>query len=215
MGHADLLRFKGRPGRGGVGPWGTGLSPAAPAALRPGQGPVGKSGLGSDSSPLRVLALVLVTLLITGLSACAQYGPRGVTPGTPEAAVIERMGPPTSEYPLPDGLRRLEYARGPFGLHTYMIDVGRDARVLAVEQVLDEAHFNRVHRGLARDDLLRLLGRPTQVVEARADQSWWYWRFDDIFCRWYTVTIDAAGTVVETSYVPDPRCEDPFDFDDR
>jgi hypothetical protein len=45
---------------------------------------------------------------------------------------------------MPDGTQRLEFARGPFGRHTYMVDLDAQGRVANVEQVLDARHFARV-----------------------------------------------------------------------
>ena len=85
------------------------------------------------------------------LAACAsQYGPGDLAAGASREAVRERLGEPTGQYPLPEGGMRLEFARGPFGKHTYMVELAADGRVRAWAQVLTEAQFNRVVPGMPR-----------------------------------------------------------------
>src|SRR5688572_13494017 len=84
-------------------------------------------------------AIVAVTALLGG---CAGYSPGQLAAGTPVSDVVARMGEPTGQYTLADGARRLEFARGPSGRHTYMIDVDAQGRVTRWQQVLTEQMFN-------------------------------------------------------------------------
>jgi hypothetical protein len=61
---------------------------------------------------------------------------------------------------------------------------------------------------MARDELLRTLGRPMRDFPVpRSQESWWFYRFDDVFCRWFVVTMAESGVVKETGYQPDSRCK--------
>src|SRR5689334_1489633 len=91
----------------------------------------------------RFAGILLLPLSLL-LAACAGYAPTHVQAGQTEADVVREMGKPTGRYSLPDGGTRLEYARGPYGKHTYMIDLGRDGRVQRWTQVLSEENFSRV-----------------------------------------------------------------------
>lgn len=64
------------------------------------------------------------------LAACTGYGPPRIEAGQDVDELLARMGKPTGRYTLPDGGARVEYARGPFGRHTWMIDVDAENHVL-------------------------------------------------------------------------------------
>ena len=154
------------------------------------------------------LALSLMAAAL--LSACAgTYGPAGFTQGSGLAEVTRSMGPPTAQYALSSASKRLEFARGPYGKHTYMLDFDSSDRLVSWQQVLDEPHFNGVRSGMTRDDVLMNIGRPSEQsalpVQAR---TLWSYRYDSPFCQWFQVSVDTAGKVVDTGYGPDPMCID-------
>lgn len=148
------------------------------------------------------------------LVGCAGYGAQGVMPGQSAAQVEQQMGPPTGRYALAQGGTRLEYARGPYGKHTYMVDLDSSSRVTSWQQVLTEARFNEVavSPGMPMDELLRRIGRPSHTRSG----GWqpgevWSWRYDAVFCQWFQVSL-VAGRVRDASYGPDPLCD--IDRDD-
>ena len=161
------------------------------------------------SSACDVLALLLT---LGALAACTSYGPGDLGPGRSEAEVRDKMGEPTGRYPLPDGGSKIEYARGPAGGHTYMVDVDAAGRVRGVEQVLTERNFNAVQIGTPRDDVRRRLGRPSESrVGWRGVGEVWSYRFEwTAHCRWFQIWID-KDVVREASYAVDPVCDDTKD----
>lgn len=142
------------------------------------------------------------------LGACASYGPGGLVPGaTPEQAVAH-MGPATGRYTLPDGGQRLEFARGPMGKHTYMLDFDASGRLQRSEQVLDENHFLALRPGMTQDEVLQRIGHPSeQQFLTRQQHRLWSYRYDTPFCIWYQVSIDTAGRVAELGHNVDPSCD--------
>src|SRR5688500_20335177 len=96
----------------------------------------------------------LSVLLLAGLAACAGYSPGAVGVGSSEAEVVQTMGQPTGRYTMPGGTQRLEFARGPFGRHTYMVDLDAQGSVANDEQVLDARHFARVEPGRSRAEVM-------------------------------------------------------------
>ena len=160
--------------------------------------------------PLRIFAVTFaVTFPLAALLAgCAGYAPTGIAPGQPESDVVRAMGPPTGRYALPGGGARLEYARGPYGRHTYMIDLDGAGRVERVAQVLTEANVLRVAPGMGRNDLLLLLGRPGEVfgVAVRPAQVW-NWRYPTNDCLWFQVTLTLDGRVLDAGRGVDPHCD--------
>lgn len=154
--------------------------------------------------------LPLLSLLV--LSACA-LAPPLPAPGAAESDVLRTWGAPTSRYAMPGGATRLEYATGPFGRHTWMIDLDAQGRVGAVDQVLDEKHFNAFQvqaPGMSRDELLRTLGRPGE----RRGGGWqggevWSWRYPTNDCLWFQVSLGDDQRVKDGAYGIDPVCDLP------
>ena len=161
---------------------------------------------------MRYLSLALVNLSCAiALGGCAQVPPQ---PGSTQAELIRTWGTPTASYALPAGGQRLEFATGPYGRTTWMVDLGRDARVAQARQVLNEAEFLRVQSAadLRRDDLLRWLGTPGE----RRSGGWaggevWSWRYPTNDCLWFESSVAADGHVTGSAYSIDPRCDAPSD----
>ncbi len=147
------------------------------------------------------------------LAACAWYSPSGIVAGQSEADVVRAMGAPSGRYALPGGAVRLEYARGPYGRVTYMVDLDAAGRVAGWQQVLTEANFLRVRPGMSRDELLRLLGRPGEVFRVPWQRAVvWNWRYPTNDCLWFqaTLTLD-DDRVRDAGHGIDPRCDAPAD----
>ena len=147
--------------------------------------------------------------LMTALAGCAvlQPAPRPVA-GQAEAQVLASLGTPTSRYTLPAGGQRLEYATGPYGRTTLMVDLGGDGRVTGSAQVLTEANFAQVRDGMPRDEVLRLLGRPADKAGEYMNRQTWSWRYPTYECLWARITFEPDGKVRGgASFLPDPRCD--------
>jgi hypothetical protein len=145
--------------------------------------------------------------------ACASYGPGALRPGASLSEVEATMGRPTAMYALPEGQRRAEYARGPAGLHTYMLDFDAAGRMTRAEQVLSESRFNALAPGLTQQQVLETLGHPGSIIRlSRQDRTVWAYSYESLFCTWFQISFAADGRVVEKSYGPDPRCERPALF---
>ena len=142
------------------------------------------------------------------LVACAGYAPpKDLAIGTPVADVIKLMGPPTGRYTLPDGGERMEYARGPYGRETFMIDLDAQRRVVQWDQVLDRSYFETVSPGMKADDLLRMIGRPSERVGMMRNGQIWSWRYYNNDCLWWQAQIDADGIVTAAGYASAPGCD--------
>jgi hypothetical protein len=146
--------------------------------------------------------------LLGVLAGCAGYAPSGVQNGQTADEVARLMGPPTGRYPLPGGGQRLEYARGPMGKHTYMIDLDAAGRVTGWTQVLNEANFNALPTGLTREEVLLRLGRPSErFYIGWQDLDVWAYRYPINECQWFMVGFRRDGHVNDTSYGIDWRCD--------
>jgi hypothetical protein len=154
----------------------------------------------------RRLAALGAALLIDG---CAL---KPLPPGSSREAVIQAWGKPTARYALPEGGERLEYAGGPYGRETWMVDVDQAGVVSRSRQVLNERDFEQVQsaRDLRRDELLRWLGTPGE----RRPGGWaggevWSWRYPTLDCLWFQSSVAADGRVTGSAYGIDPHCDTP------
>jgi len=144
------------------------------------------------------------------LASCAGYGPVGVQPGQTEADVVKVMGPPTGRYTMPGGTQRLEFARGPYGRHTYMVDLDGQGRVAQVDQVLGPRYFDSVIPGkTTSDDVLRTIGRPSERAGAMRNGQIWSWRYANNDCLWWQAQFDSQGVLVQAGYGPERGCDAP------
>jgi hypothetical protein len=153
------------------------------------------------------------TALAAGLVLAASAGCALPTfrPGDTAADVQQRLGAPTAEHRLPDGVRRLEYSGGVYGKQTLMVDFDAQGRFLRAENVRDEAHFNGISAGITVEELRAQIGAPSYVWGVRyRNQTVWSYRFRSPFCIVFHVGISPAGIVEDTSYGPDPMCEPRF-----
>jgi hypothetical protein len=152
--------------------------------------------------------------LVVALGGCAVQAPQR---GASRAEVQARWGLPTGSYSMPDGQMRLEYATGPYGRTTWMVDVDAAGRVVEARQVLNEAEFLAVQTklagvGMPRDQLLRSLGRPGERRHGgRPGGEVWSWRYPTHDCLWFEVSVTDAGLAHSGAYAIDPRCDSPAD----
>ena len=163
----------------------------------------------------RLVRLVLARASVALLAACAAITrgyPLSVRPGDAREDVERLAGAPTAVYTMPDGHLRWEYSHMPFGKQTFMVDFDATGHVAKWENVLDETHFEAIVPGLAREDVLRLIGPPTGTWHYRlpAPGITWRYRFVTIQrCVLFEVAYDeATGRVLDTAYPPDPACPD-------
>lgn len=165
-------------------------------------------GPGRAARPMR--ALLVTSALALGqflgqLAGCA-YPVSGMPVGGTADELTQRAGPPTGRYQR-DGQTRWEYATGPMGKHTWMVDLDATGKVQQVRQVLTEAEFAKVQPGQRSDDLLWMLGRPSETQAIMRGATLWEYRYFVNACFWFVVTVEPDGTVRDSGYTPDPRCE--------
>ena len=136
--------------------------------------------------------------------------PARLAPGASADEIRQLLGEPSARYPLPGGAQRLEYARGPYGKQTWMLDVDGEGRLRTATQVLTERQFHTLKAGMTRDEVLRTIGPPsaTSLVGWHEKQTVWSYRYASPFCQWFQVGLSPAGIVQDTGYGPDPLCDD-------
>jgi len=160
-------------------------------------------------TPWAVMRAAAAAVALLAATGCALLTTPQVLPGQTQAEAERALGQPTGRYAMPDGVTRLEFARGPMGRETFMVDVDPRGRVLRSEQVLGERRLASLRIGMHADEVLRLVGRPSEK-EGVGWRGWvvWSWRFPTADCRWFRITFDAQQRVVEDGAFPiDLLCE--------
>lgn len=153
-------------------------------------------------SARRLLGAALLPALLT---ACAMPPP---APGSAEADLRRQWGAPTDTHTLPGGGTRLEYATGPYGRTTWMVDLDAEGRVQRARQVLTPESLFALPAGtLDRAALRRELGRPGEVRGVHGGGQTWYWRYETNDCLWLVASISPQGVYTGGALLPDPSCD--------
>lgn len=153
----------------------------------------------------RLLPLLVLALL----AACSTPGLRSLKVGMTEAEIVQAWGSPNARHTVPGGAR-LEYATGPEGLETWMVDLDAAGRAVQWRQVLAYDHLRAVQgrlAGLSVQELQAEIGRPGHKRPDRLGGEVWSWRHESPFCLWFQASINLSGRVGSASFAPDPRCE--------
>src|SRR5437773_10712534 len=147
--------------------------------------------------PKASLSLLLLALAAC-LAGCANL--TAVASGMPAQQVQAKLGAPETIRKNADGSEVWEYPGGPLGRQTYMVTLGSDRAVREVHQVLNDEYFSRVHPGMSRDEVRRLLGKPGEIMVFGArDEEVWTWRYQQQNPMIFNVLFDrTAGTVMPT-----------------
>jgi len=117
--------------------------------------------------------LLLPALFAAG---CASFS--AINPGASAQHVETLVGAPASVWKNADGSEVWEYPQGPLGVETYMVTLGSDHAVREVRQVLSDETISKLHAGISRDEVRRLLGRPRDIgFSSLNDEEIWSWRY--------------------------------------
>jgi len=156
-----------------------------------------------------ILRLLCGWLSVLGISACDVFDIEAIKPGVTTALEVrDRLGAPNTEWRNGDGTVTWEYSRQPEGVTCYMITIGRDQRVSAVEQVITEANMARLAPGWTKAQVSRLLGRHRSVERFDLKhEEVWDWNIPREFGdeTFFNVHFDPEGRVLRTSRSNKPR----------
>ncbi len=154
-------------------------------------------------------SLIGLVALLTGC-AVGQYGPSQETLGMSKEQLSERMGNPTGEWTTGEGTL-LEYARGPYGKHTFFITLDAQQKVVRSSQVLTLENFDKITLGMTAEEVRRLIGRSFEVASLARDRGEvWSYRFESVFCEWFQIEFSKEKLVRSKGVGIPPECS----FDD-
>jgi len=159
----------------------------------------------------RWIALCSVAAVL--LVGCASTSLDGLPVGATEAQVIAKLGPPTGRYKLPSGGSRLEFARGPQGKVTYMVDFDAAGGSVVWDQVMTPQHFLSLEYGMSSEEVLMRIGHPGSTrAYPRQQLTVWNYRYPTFDCLWYQVSIGDDGKFLGAANTTDPQCDTPTRF---
>jgi hypothetical protein len=119
-----------------------------------------------------------VLLLFAALFTAGCAGFSAINPGASAQQVETLVGAPANVWKNADGSEVWEYPHGPLGVETYMVTLGSDRAVREVRQVLSDESISKLHVGMTRDEVRRLLGRPRDIgFSGSSDEEIWSWRY--------------------------------------
>jgi len=152
----------------------------------------------------RILALALVLLS----SGCASgYDGSSLTPGQSSAAEVEKaMGKVADRRPGPDGSTVLWFPRLPYGRVSYAARIGKDDKLIAVEQRLTRENLDQLKPGVSREDDVRDLLGPPQRVDPfpRLERDVWTYQAQGIEPQLMVVQFSKDGVLREAYMFNDP-----------
>jgi hypothetical protein len=159
----------------------------------------------------RILAFGLVLL---GAAGCAGGNLRGgydggnLEPGVATAQEVEKaMGAPKEKRAGPNGETVFWYPRLPYGRVSYAARIGKDGKLIAIEQRLTKENLERLKPGVSREEDVRdLLGPPYRVDWYRRKQlNTWTYQAQGIEPQLIAVDVSKDGVVRGVSMFNDPE----------
>jgi len=108
------------------------------------------------------------------------------------------------------GVSRLVYARGPWGRHTWMLDMDAQGRLLRWHQALVIEEMMKLPPGIAAHEILFRIGPPAQRQPRglKPGQLWSY-RYPTNDCLWFQLELDERDLLVVAGTSIDPQCDAP------
>lgn len=156
-------------------------------------------------------AALLAATISLGLAGCDFAAQKQLKVGESTIEDVRKfMGKPEMIWEEKDGSQTHEYARSPEGHQTYMVSIGPDGKYRGMKNTLVAEEFQKVKAGQSRDDVRRLLGKPTDVATFKLkNEEVWSWRHlnKSQKSEMFNVHFDLEGKVKSTSTSMDPRTQ--------
>lgn len=123
-------------------------------------------------------AIMALLSAVLALAGCDHVALGRLEPGRSTVEDVRReLGEPSFTWQEGDGGQTLEYAGVPDISKNQMIAIDRNGVLLEVRQVVTDENFRRVDRGMNKDQVRRLLGKPYSVEYfVRKQQEVWDWK---------------------------------------
>jgi hypothetical protein len=152
----------------------------------------------------RIIALAAVLL---GAGCAGSYDGSNLVPGQSTAAEVEKsMGKLAEKRAGPDGETVLWFPRMPYGRTSYAARIGKDGKLIAVEQRLTRENVGRLKSGAAREDDVRdLLGPPNRIDSyPRRERVAWTYQAQGIEPQLIVAEFSKDGVLRDAFMMNDP-----------
>jgi hypothetical protein len=154
----------------------------------------------------RIVAMGLAVLL----SGCAvdRFSGEGLVPGQSTRAEVEKaMGVPADKRAGPAGETVLWYPRLPYGRVSYAARIGKDDKLIAVEQRLTREYLAMLKPGVSRENDVRDLLGPPQKIDwfERGQVNAWTYNARGIEPQIMVVELTKDGVVSKAYMFDDPQ----------
>jgi hypothetical protein len=156
---------------------------------------------------LRPLSLALALTSIAILAGCANY--QSVKPGMTTAEAIQKLGKPSTTCTRDDGTQRLIWTLQPYGQYAWGTNTTKDGKVVEMQQLLTDAHFQVLATGKWTDKQLACeFGEPANKYGvSKGDEIVWAYRYkqESVWASMMYVYMGAQGNLVNRFHpAPDP-----------
>lgn len=159
------------------------------------------------TGPIRYLLLLGAALLAFACDRqgrpIEEFGLNKLAKGiSSEGDVRTVMGQPDTVREEGNGRRILEYPKGPEGARTWFFYIDPSGKLQDYRQVLTEENFARIHSGMSKDEVRRMLGKPRTVMQFQLkNEEVWDWRYlSGNTVRFFNVHFDiTSGKVTRIS----------------
>lgn len=151
------------------------------------------------------LALTLASLAI--LAGCANY--QSVKPGMSTAEAIQKLGKPSTTCTRDDGTQRLIWTLQPYGQFAWGTNTTKDGKVVEIQQLLTDAHFQVLATGKWTDQQLACeFGEPANKYGvSKGSEIVWAYRYkqEGVWPAMMYVYMGPQGNLVNRFHpAPDP-----------
>jgi hypothetical protein len=164
---------------------------------------------------LRPVSLALALASIALVTGCANY--QSVKPGMSAAEAIQKLGKPSTLCTREDGSQRLIWTMQPYGQYAWGTNTTKDGKVVEMQQLLTDKHFEVLSTGKWTDQRLACeFGEPANKYGvAKGNEIVWAYRYkqDGAWNSMMYVYMGPQGNLVNRFHpAPDP---DALDNGDR
>jgi hypothetical protein len=146
-------------------------------------------------------------LTVVLLAGCAGYDGRTLVPGQSSAAEVEKlMGPVAEKRAAAGGETILWFPRLPYGRVSYAARIGKDDKLIAIEQRLTRENLDRLSLGVSREsDVRDLLGPPSRIDPfPRQERNAWTYHAQGIEPQIIVTQFSKDGVLREAYMINDP-----------
>lgn len=167
------------------------------------------------SRVLRPVSLALALASIAIVTGCANY--QSVKPGMSVSEAIQKLGKPSTSCVREDGSQRLIWTMQPYGQYAWGTNTTKDGKVIEMQQLLTDKHFEVLSTGKWTDQRLACeFGEPANKYGiAKGNEIVWAYRYkqEGVWNSMMYVYMGSQGNLVNRFHpAPDP---DALDNGDR